>query len=71
MCKAGKLATTVLSNIPCITTIVVALATLLPSHIGNHLVPSDEPKAVILMMRVNHLVPSAEPMAVILMMQVS
>jgi len=52
ICRAGKLATTVLGvpggSLPCITAIVVALATLFPSHLGD-LAPSAEPMAVILM----------------------
>jgi uncharacterized membrane protein len=52
ICKAGKLATTVLGvpggSLPCITAIVVALATLFPCHLGV-LAPSAEPVAVILM----------------------
>ncbi|OEL15834.1 Bax inhibitor 1, partial [Dichanthelium oligosanthes] len=53
ICKAGKLlATAVLGirggSLPCITAIVVALATLFPLHIGK-LAPSGEAIAVILM----------------------
>ncbi|KAL6606422.1 hypothetical protein ACP70R_042075 [Stipagrostis hirtigluma subsp. patula] len=52
ICKAGKFATSLLGiqggSLPCITAIVVALATLFPSHIGK-LAPSGEAMAVILM----------------------
>ncbi|TVT99317.1 hypothetical protein EJB05_55316, partial [Eragrostis curvula] len=49
ICKAGKLTTSLLGiqggSLPCITAIVVALATLFPSHIGK-LAPSGEALAV-------------------------
>ncbi|KAF8718892.1 hypothetical protein HU200_025207 [Digitaria exilis] len=52
ICKAGKLATAALGlqggSLPCITAIVVALATLFPTHVGK-LAPSGEAMAVILM----------------------
>ncbi|KAL6861701.1 hypothetical protein ACP4OV_017401 [Aristida adscensionis] len=52
ICKAGKYTTSLLGiqggSLPCITAIVVALATLFPSHIGK-LAPSGEAMAVILM----------------------
>ncbi|WVZ82519.1 hypothetical protein U9M48_029773 [Paspalum notatum var. saurae] len=54
ICKAGKAATAALGipggkgGLPCITAIVVALATLFPSHIGR-LAPAAEPVAVVLM----------------------
>jgi hypothetical protein len=52
ICKAGKYMTSLLGiqggSLPCITAIVVSLATLFPSHIGK-LAPSGEALAVILM----------------------
>ncbi|PAN26279.1 hypothetical protein PAHAL_4G360400 [Panicum hallii] len=52
ICKAGKLAAAALGvqggSLPCITAIVVALATLFPSRIGE-LAPSGEAVAMILM----------------------
>ncbi|KAF8683540.1 hypothetical protein HU200_044454 [Digitaria exilis] len=52
ICKAGKLATAALGlqggSLPCITAIVVALATLFPTQVGK-LAPSGEAMAVILM----------------------
>lgn len=52
ICNVGKLTTSLLGvqggSLPCITAIVVALATLFPSHIGK-LAPSGEALAVILM----------------------
>ncbi|CAL5068441.1 unnamed protein product [Urochloa decumbens] len=52
ICKAGKLATAALGirggSLPCITAIVVALATVFPSQVGK-LAPAGEAMAVILM----------------------
>ncbi|XP_014751886.2 uncharacterized protein LOC100845047 isoform X4 [Brachypodium distachyon] len=52
ICKAGKYMTSLMGiqggSLPCITAIVVALATLFPSYIGK-LAPSGEALAVILM----------------------
>ncbi|CAN6239838.1 unnamed protein product [Urochloa humidicola] len=52
ICKAGKMATAALGirggSLPCITAIVVALATLFPSQVGK-LAPAGEAMAVILM----------------------
>uniref|UniRef100_A0ACD5XRT6 Uncharacterized protein n=1 Tax=Avena sativa TaxID=4498 RepID=A0ACD5XRT6_AVESA len=52
ICKAGKSMTALLGikggSLPCITAVVVSLATLFPSHIGK-LTPSGEALAVILM----------------------
>jgi len=52
ICKAGKLAAAALGvqggSLPCITAIVVALATLFPTRIGE-LAPSGEAVAVVLM----------------------
>jgi hypothetical protein len=52
ICKAGKYMTSLLGiqggSLPCITAIVVSLATLFPTHIGK-LAPSGEALAVILM----------------------
>ncbi|GJN29979.1 hypothetical protein PR202_gb18250 [Eleusine coracana subsp. coracana] len=56
VCKAGKLTATLLGikggSLPCITAIVVALATLFPSHLGK-LAPSGEVLALILMQATN------------------
>uniref|UniRef100_A0ACD6A8I5 Uncharacterized protein n=1 Tax=Avena sativa TaxID=4498 RepID=A0ACD6A8I5_AVESA len=52
ICKAGKSMTALLGikggSLPCITAVVVSLATLFPNHIGK-LAPSGEAMAVILM----------------------
>ncbi|KAM0835316.1 hypothetical protein ACQ4PT_063012 [Festuca glaucescens] len=52
ICKAGKYMTSLMGiqggSLPCITAVVVSLATLFPSHIGK-LAPSGEALAVILM----------------------